>query len=196
VRTLLQGDFTVETAPGGVETSEFLDPRLEDVQPVDEAAFRQAMRLLPASVVMVTTRIDGRPWGLTISSCCSLTLSPPQILVSVQLRTATCQEILRSRRFGASILASGHKAVAEHGAAPGAAKFIDHFCEPGIGENVGSPAITGALYHLDCRLADTHQVGDHMLLVGLVEAAYELEGDETRPLVYFDGQFWTLGLTV
>jgi len=125
-----------------------------------------------------------------------MTLSPPQVLVSVQVRTATCQEILKSKRFGASILGAGHRAVAEHGAAPGAAKFIDHFCAPGTDERLGSPAISGALFHLDCRLADVHQVGDHMLMVGLVEAAYELEGSESRPLVYFDGQFWTLGATV
>jgi flavin reductase (DIM6/NTAB) family NADH-FMN oxidoreductase RutF len=31
-------------------------------------AFREAMSLLAAAVVMVTTRIDGRPWGLTIRS--------------------------------------------------------------------------------------------------------------------------------
>jgi flavin reductase (DIM6/NTAB) family NADH-FMN oxidoreductase RutF len=47
------------------------------------SAFREAMSLLAAAVVMVTTRIDGRPWSLTISSCCSVSVAPPMILISL-----------------------------------------------------------------------------------------------------------------
>ena len=34
------------------------------------AAFRDAMGRLAAGVVIVTTTIDSRPWGLTVSACC------------------------------------------------------------------------------------------------------------------------------
>ncbi len=51
-------------------------------------AFRHAMRLLAGGVVVVTTRVDGRPWGLTVSACCSLTAAPPRVLVSLDARTA------------------------------------------------------------------------------------------------------------
>ncbi|MGH2970263.1 MAG: flavin reductase family protein, partial [Solirubrobacteraceae bacterium] len=62
----------------------------------EAAAFKAAMRVLAGGVVMVTTRVDGRPWGLTISSCCSLSAEPPQLLVSLGSQTVTCREVLSS----------------------------------------------------------------------------------------------------
>jgi flavin reductase ActVB len=191
----LAGDFTVDTVIGRVETDSFLVD--EGYPVVDEELFKSAMRALPAGVVMVTVRIDRRPWGLTISSCCSLTLRPPQILISLRLATESAKAILRDRRFGVSVLAADQRPLAEHGAAPGVAKFIDEYCVGADCEPVASPIVSGALFHLDCRVADTHQVGDHMLFVGLVERAESSRTEDDRqPLLFFDRRFWQLGRPV
>jgi flavin reductase ActVB len=199
--TALDGDFTVIMVPGRVEAD--MRPNEPD-EGVAVDLFRQAMRQLPGGVVMVTTRISGRPWGLTISSCCSMTAKPPQILISLQGRTASCQQILRDRRFGLGILGSGHRSLAELGAKPGAAKFIDEYCADDGRTRLPSPIIAGALCHLDCRVAHTHGVGDHHLIIGVVEDVVAVEDEaaeadsSTRrtPLVYFDREFWTLGAMV
>ena len=58
--------------------------------------------------------------------------------------------------------------------------------------------IADALCHLDCRITHTHRVGDHQLIIGVVEDVVSLDRErtlesETRsPLVYFDRQFWAL----
>jgi flavin reductase ActVB len=196
--TTLDGDFTVITVPGRAEA---------DMRPEDESAgvdgvavdvFRQAMRKLPGGVVMVTTRVGGRPWGLTISSCCSMTAEPPQILISLGERTASCKQILEDRHFGVGILAGEHRSLAELGAQPGVAKFIDEHCNEHGRGRLASPMIAGALCHLDCRVAHTHRVGDHQLIIGVVENVVSLDKDlpveraQRSPLVYFDRQFWAL----
>jgi flavin reductase ActVB len=188
----LAGDYTVETVVGRVEGAD----SLLDAAGVEAELFKAAMRVLPGGVVMVTTRVDGRPWGLTISSCCSLTLQPPQILISLRLETMSAQRILADGHFGVSLLSSSQRPLAEHGAATGVAKFIDEFCEEDC-EPLRSPIVSGALYHLDCRVSDRHPVGDHMLFVGLVEQVVSsAREDERLPLLYFDRRFWQLGEAV
>jgi flavin reductase (DIM6/NTAB) family NADH-FMN oxidoreductase RutF len=190
----LAGDFTVETVGGYLESDETLSELQQPPAGVEGAVFKAAMRTLPSGVVMVTTRVDGRPWGLTISACCSLTLEPPQILVSLREATVSCREIVRSGRFGVSILGSRHKGLAKRGSAVGVAKFIDEFCEAGECGPVESPIISGALYHLDCAVADTYHASDHIVFLGLVTGALAGAGaDSPEPLLYFNGGFWRLG---
>jgi flavin reductase ActVB len=166
------------------------------VEPYDEGvvdAFRASMRLLAAGVVMVTTRVGGKPWGLTISSCCSISLEPPRLLVSLQRRTASCRAILSEGGFGVSVLAAHQSRVARRGAAAGAPKFIDEHCDVGR-EQCRSPMILGALSHLDCRLADVFDGGDHALILGDVRLVIHADAMATlSPLLYFDGAFHGLG---
>jgi flavin reductase (DIM6/NTAB) family NADH-FMN oxidoreductase RutF len=188
---VLEGDFTIATVPGQIELSELVTGS----EVVDQDAFKAAMRVFPAGVVIVTTRVDGRPWGLTISSCCSVSVEPPQILISLRSSTVTCRTILEGRSFGVSMLATDQKALAEHGAAVGSAKFIDEFCETGGEcETLESPMASGALYHLDCSMAAHYQASDHELIVGLVRRAITLTSRANpEPLLYFDRRFWELG---
>jgi flavin reductase ActVB len=190
----LEGDFTVATIAGHVESSDLAPPLAVQVG-VDRDAFKAAMRVLPSGVVMVTTRVEGRPWGLTISACCSLTLEPPQILISLRSTTVSCNEILRRKQFGVSILGAEHKSLAERGAAVGVAKFVDEFCEKaGRPEILESPMIAGAVFHLDCTVAAHSAVGDHEVIIGLVESAVSRTDDGSpQPLLYFDRRFWSLG---
>jgi flavin reductase ActVB len=160
---------------------------------VDAARFRDAMRVLPSGVVMVTVAVDGRPWGLTISSCCSLSAEPPQILISLATRTVTCQQILKTGTFGISVLGAHHGEVADVGAASGAAKFVDGYCDECEIE-AGSPRVRDAVYHLDCRLEDVHEHADHTVIVGAVVNAEPTPADRPiEPLIYFDRAYRRLG---
>ena len=190
--TAIELDGSVHTVGGNIEASDAL---LTDTRPaLDDEAFKAAMRVLAAGVVMVTSRRDGRPWGLTISSCCSLKLEPPQMLVSLGSATVSCRSILEQRRFGISILGARQKELAQLGAAVGVVKFVDDYCDGD--EQLDSPMIAGALYHLDCSVADSYPVGDHTLIIGRVrQAVYRPlpKREETSPLVYFNRAFWSLG---
>jgi len=163
---------------------------------VDPEAFKAAMRVLAAGVVMVTTRSHGELYGLTISACCSISAAPPQILISLA-ETASClPAVLETGRFGLSILRAEQKSLAELGAVPGGPKQVQAFTESDGGRVT---AIAGALAHLDCSVAQVFRASDHVLIIGTVEHAVsvpEAELGDPGPLLYFNRTFYSLGASV
>jgi flavin reductase ActVB len=163
---------------------------------VDPEAFKAAMRVLAAGVVMVTTRSEGELHGLTISACCSISAAPPQVLISLA-ETASClPAVLETGRFGLSILRAEQRPLAELGAVPGGPKKVQAFTESRDGRLT---AIAGALAHLDCSVAQVFRAADHVLIIGNVEHAVgapEGELDAPGPLLYFNRTFYALGSPV
>ncbi len=155
---------------------------------------RAAFRTLVSGVVVVTCWVDDRPWGMTISSCTSLSADPSRLLVSLQRQTRTYAAIVAGGRFGIDILGADQKAVAEAAATAGRPKFLDEFCFPRGGE--GSPAIRSAIWHLECEVHRTFDVGDHTLVVGNVLAGTHAgSGDQPtpEPLLYFNREYRLIG---
>ena len=145
---------------------------------------------------MVTARRGDRLYGLTISACCSISPSPPRVLISLA-ETASClPAILETRRFGLSILRAGQKPLAELGAVRGGPKEVDAFSE---GRDGTVTMMAGALAHLDCSVDDTFPISDHVLVIGNVEHAISVPGNELEepgPLLYFNRTFHSLGGTI
>lgn len=169
------------------------DPAFAPRRPatVDEETFKSAMRSLAAGVVMVVARKEERLWGLTISACCSISASPPQVLISLA-DDASCRDaILETRRFGLSVLREDQKHLAELGAVPGGPKYVDAFCET-TGSGRRTTMIAGALVHVDCAVDRVFEVSAHTLLIGNVDAVVAPER-EGGPLLYFQRTFHTLG---
>jgi flavin reductase ActVB len=156
--------------------------------------FRASMRALASGVVLVTTHVSGRPWGVTVTSCCSLSVEPPRILLSLMRGTATCQAIEANGVFGLALLGDSHRHVAELGAARGAPKFLDAPTRL-VADTTGlAPVVEGALSHLDCELEQVLDGGDHAIIIGRVVG---VDGDgmerDASPLLYFGGRFHVLG---
>jgi flavin reductase ActVB len=152
------------------------------------AEFAEAMSTLASGVVLVTCRVDGRPWGMTVTAFASVSADPPTVLVSLTSEGRGAHAIAATRRFGVSVLAAEQLAVARFGAAPGAAKFLEAYVDradvPGA-----SPTIDGALAHLDCEVSDALEVADHTVFFGEVRAARSLDGP---PLLYHRRGYRTL----
>jgi flavin reductase (DIM6/NTAB) family NADH-FMN oxidoreductase RutF len=161
---------------------------------IDRTAFVNAMGQLPSGVVLVTVCVGGRPWGLTISSCSSLSAEPPQILISIGSRTVTCKEIVAGGRFGISVLGAEHREVATLGSATGVAKFVDEYCQACDSDGGEMPRVHDALYHLDCQLVAAHEHADHTVIVGGVDRAVAGPGATVSdPLIYFDRAYRRIG---
>jgi flavin reductase (DIM6/NTAB) family NADH-FMN oxidoreductase RutF len=161
--------------------------------PIQESApisdFLDAMSTLASGVVLVTSWVDDRPWGMTATAFASVSAEPPTILVSLGSTTTSARAITAMRSFGVSILAKEQLALARLGSEPGAAKFLEPFVDPNHGSS-DSPVVAGALAHLDCELSEAVQIADHTILFGRVRAA-QASGSGT-PLLYHRHAYRTL----
>lgn len=181
----LDGDYTVVN---------FLGRRRNTIRKAEFAAtddFISGMRNVASGVVLVTTWIDNRPWGLTISSFVSVSVKPPRVLISLQSRTASCLSILETNEFGACLLHEEHRSVAEDCSKPGTPKFFDDQAVQDRSQSDGPPRLMNSFFHMDCRVEEVVVVGDHTLFVGGVRETVLSDGGS--PLVYTAGSFHAVG---
>ncbi len=149
--------------------------------------FRQAMAEFPAGVTIATTSdADGRWWGFTASAFCSLSLDPALVVLCIA-RSAECfPAFMESRRFAVHIATRDHVDLARRFATRGADKFAgDAF----VLSERGLPILREGATVLECSLDAAHDGGDHVILVGRVEAT-SVSGQP--PVVYVDRQFHSL----
>ena len=152
-------------------------------------AFKLAMSRLAAGVAMVTCHVDHKPWGLTISACCSVSMNPPLLMVSLATGTVSAQTITETRSFGVSLLGESLLGVAQFGSSRGQAKFVEEFCRDADG-SLRSPAVAAALAHVDCEVETIVPAGDHVIFIGRVQNV--VVTDEDKPLVYFSRSYHRL----
>jgi len=159
------------------------------------ADFREAMSSLASGVVMVTTSVDGLPWGMTVSACCSVSMNPPLLLISLATQTKSASVIQEHNYFGVSILGANSVEVARYGSAPAQPKFIPQFCGENNGLHQYSPAVQSSLAHLDCKLNSTIVAGDHLIMIGEVLSVRSVTKNPAwdSPLLYFRRDYFSLG---
>jgi flavin reductase (DIM6/NTAB) family NADH-FMN oxidoreductase RutF len=155
--------------------------------PIDPDTFRAVLGRFASGVTVVTTRdAEGRDHGMTVSAFCSVSLDPPFVLACIGHDASMYGPILQAEHFGVSILAVGQEALARRFADQRSDRF------DGVGYSrgqLGVALIDDALAHLECRVVDRREAGDHTIVVGEVEAA---TSGQDRPLLYYRGGYTQL----
>ncbi|MFN5533502.1 MAG: flavin reductase family protein [Planctomycetaceae bacterium] len=150
----------------------------------DSKLQRQVFGQFATGVTVVTTGTGADRTGLTANAVCSLSLNPPLVLVSIDLRSTTRDEIRRNNSFALSILSDQQREASQRFATPGPTDFS------GLGwqtAETGAPILEGALAWVDCRLHSVLPGGDHEIFVGEIVAGGVSEGG--NPLLYFAGKY-------
>lgn len=156
---------------------------------VAQHALKEGMSCLPSGVVVVTNWIKSRAWGTTVSSCSSLSIAPPLLLICLGSRSTSTRAIMEQQCFGVNVLRDSQSDIAGRSAAAGKPKFVDDLVSDEA--TMGSPALKGALAWIHCELYNALGVGDHMVMIGEVQAV-EL-GAAGEPLLYHRREFRRLG---
>lgn len=152
--------------------------------PPDADAFRHVMGHFGSGVTVITSRADDGPVGFTASSVASLSLRPLLVMVGVAEHGETLGAMRDSGAFGVNILARGQEPLAMRFAAT---ERDDRFQDlPLTTGPTGSPLLAASLAWLDCRLHAEFAAGDHVVVVGRVEACDAAAGE---PLLYYRGRF-------
>jgi flavin reductase (DIM6/NTAB) family NADH-FMN oxidoreductase RutF len=148
--------------------------------------FRRAMSHFATGVAVVTARGDDGEQGATISALSSVSLDPLTLLICLNRRSATCQAIEQSGRFGLSILASHQEAVARRFAKPAQDKVTG---TDELRHRDGSVFVQDALAHIAAEVVETLRGGTHeIFLARPVHVALNSQAGD-GPLLYFKGAF-------
>lgn len=154
---------------------------------INEATMRKLRSLFASGVTVVTTALEGRLHGVTVSAFTAVSLDPPLVLIALANETTTREMIAESGIFAVNILSDELEFLSERFAAR--APLVNERFE-GVPHHVattGAPILAKSLAWYDCRLDAAHNGGDHTLFVGRVQAAGMDEG--WRPLVYFANRY-------
>jgi flavin reductase (DIM6/NTAB) family NADH-FMN oxidoreductase RutF len=154
------------------------------VDPHDPTVFRRVLGRFPSGLVIITTKLDGRLYGVTCQAFTSVSLDPPLVGAFLKEDSGSLWAIGQAKQFAVNILAQDQTELARIFSISGADKFrdIDLAEAPS-----GLPLISGAIAWLDCTLHDRFDAGDHSAILGLV-VAMDCERD-AKPLVYWRGGY-------
>lgn len=146
------------------------------------ANFRDVIRHLASGVTVITSSLAGEPVGLTATAVCSVSATPPSLLISVTAGSRTEKGIAETGGFAVHLLPHRERRYAEQFASRGSHFNGVQFSLHSQGE---IPVLTGVLGWFVCTVEQVIPAADHVIFVGRVLEC-ELTDRVPDPLLYFD----------
>ncbi|MFD9910963.1 flavin reductase family protein [Streptomyces sp. NPDC059063] len=165
--------------------------RDDERAPVDAGEFRRVLGHFATGVTVVTAPAapgEPGPAGFACQSFASLSLDPPLVSFMVARTSMTWPRIARAGVFCVNVLGAAQGELCRAFAVSGADKFagVAYDAAP----VTGAPRLAGVPAWIDCVIHAVHTGGDHLIVVGRVEAlgAVGVEED-AAPLLFHRGRF-------
>jgi len=153
----------------------------------DPNLFKLAMRRAATAVSVVTTDGSAGRGGVTVSSFCTATAEPPQMLACVLKTSAAVAAIRGNKVFCINVLDRTHRHVADSFAGRIERWRNDRFaCDQWKTLATGAPVLEQGMVALDCTLASELELSTHFVFIGHVESVAVNDGS---PLLYSDAHY-------
>jgi flavin reductase len=166
-------------------------PRPAGRSVADAATFRAVLGRFATGVGIMTTSRDGTPHAMTANAVSSVSLEPPLVLVCVERSTVMASEVAGSGAFALTFLDADQAHLSNRFADPdrplGEAQFDGLDTRTA---ETGAPILGGGVGWLDCRVWNTYDGGDHVIVVGEVLALGV--GPTDDPLLYYESGYGRL----
>jgi flavin reductase (DIM6/NTAB) family NADH-FMN oxidoreductase RutF len=157
---------------------------VSDNSAIDPRDFRNALGTFGTGVTIVTAMAaDGKPYGVTCNSFASVSLNPPLVLWSLGMFSQGLTTFQNASHFTVNVLSVSQQELAMRFAKSSDDKFNGVEWKPGLGN---APILAGSVASFQCRAANRYYGGDHVIILGAVEAyAY----NKQEPLLFARGGF-------
>jgi cob(II)yrinic acid a,c-diamide reductase len=153
--------------------------------------YRDAMARFAGAVHVATTDGAAGRRGTTVIAACSVSDSPPTVLVCLNRENRSNDIFLENGRFALNTLASDHQKLAEAFSGLTGLSQDERFA---FGEwetiSTGAPVLKDAVSVFDCEVIDSKDHATHRVLFGKVTGLRV--GDRLRPLIYHDRTYRAL----
>lgn len=156
---------------------------------VTKQAYRNAMASLGSAVNIITTDGPGGRAGFTASAVCSVTDTPPTLLVCLNRSASVHPVFTQNQVLCVNTLNDSHASLSN--LFGGKTPMIDRF-QAAEWEclETGSPILIDSLVSFDCKITHSTSVGTHDIL--FCEVVALRSNDNCHGLVYFDRSYHPL----
>lgn len=152
--------------------------------------FKNAMALLTTAVSVVTTKGTSGCHGFTASAVCSVTDTPPTLLVCMNHSARSHAHFMDNKTLCVNVLGAQHEALSNIFASKldSEARF-----EQGswTALETGAPVLDDALVSFDCQIEQIQQIGTHSVFICRVLAIQHSAQEDS--LVYFNRAYHHVG---
>jgi flavin reductase len=152
--------------------------------------FRNAMSRLTGAVNVITTAGSSGRYGFTASAVCSVTDTPPTLLVCMNKNSQSHPYFLENKVLTVNVLGSQHQQISQAFSSKLTAEERFNHGEWSALET-GSPVLTDALVSFDCKIDQIQDVGTHTIFICQITAIQQSENGQG--LVYFDRAYHPVG---
>lgn len=157
---------------------------------IEAIDFRNAMSLLSTAVNVVTTEGASGIHGFTASAVCSVTDTPPTLLVCMNHSSRSHAYFTDNKILSVNVLGAHHEAISNTFASKLCSE--ERFKQGSWTELVtGAPILEDALVSFDCEIENIQQVGTHSIFICRIVAIKQSAQEES--LVYFNRAYHHVG---
>ena len=156
-----------------------------------QTEFRNAMAQLGSAVSVITTDGPAGKFGFTASAVCSVTDSPPTLLVCMNRNSFANEHFKQNGTLCVNVLSSDHQDLS------GVFANASLRSEERFGYDnwqvlaSGAPVLSSSVASFDCVIDTCHEVGSHSVFYCQVQAVRISEAP--RGLVYFNRRYHAVG---
>ena len=152
---------------------------------LDGRELRDALGQFATGVCVITAQSDSQQFmGMTANSFSSVSLDPPLVLWNLQNNSDVYDVFSAPRYFAINILSNEQQSLSNQYAKKGQHELAEEHYRLG---KYGAPILRDALVNFECELENTHEGGDHLIIVGRVRDMHQRPGGE--PLLFFSGGY-------
>jgi flavin reductase (DIM6/NTAB) family NADH-FMN oxidoreductase RutF len=154
---------------------------------LSDRVLRDAYGHFATGVAIVTTcTAGGERIGATISSFNAVSLQPPLIMFSISHQSKAFPVWRTAKHFAVNILAQDQSALSSKFARALADKWNDVRHSKGQHD---IPLLAGCLACFECERHAHDAGGDHLIIIGRVDAVHCSARDDVGPLIFFRSKY-------
>lgn len=157
---------------------------------IEATDFRNAMSMLTGAVSVVTTAGSSGRYGFTASAVCSVTDTPPTLLICMNKAASSHVHFVENKILTVNVLGAHHQHISHVFSSKMSAE--ERF-EHGIWTTLetGSPVLEDALVSFDSQIEQIQEVGTHTIFICGIVAIQQSQYDQG--LVYFNRSYHQVG---
>jgi len=156
---------------------------------VSATSFREGMSCLGAAVSLITSGGPEGRHGMTASAVCSITDSPPTLLVCVNQKNRSHDVFNGNGNLCVNVLAEKHIALADTFAGRGDTTRFESGTWTTLA--TGAPVLADAMVAFDCRIIERRAIGSHSVFYARVVGMLKSE-QAAETLIWFDRRYHAL----